>query len=143
MHTELEFAVRARNAANQALEHVEGGPAPYATRVGLRRGWARVWHRGLRAGLNRWSTLAAGVVFAVVGYALGHLGLSPARAPQNKVASPTTAPRPAVAGAGGGGNIAWLVNAQDSPGAGGATEMPGRDMRAREDLRRDRGVARI
>jgi hypothetical protein len=133
MHTDLQFAVRARQATSAVLGRVVGSEAPTTGR-GARR-LARPLFRGATARLNRWATFAAGVLIAVCGYALGHRGWLPARAPGS-------ATEPAAAAL-AGDNVAWLLNAQDCQWAGDEAEMPGRDMRAGKTLRLERGLAEI
>ncbi len=133
MHTDLEFAIRARNAASAVLERMdfEGARAmvaPDQTGPPARRVRSRTLAR-----LTSWPTIAAGVFLAITGFALGHLGRPSARPASNRPA----AARPP------GANVAWLVNAQDCQWAGGESGMPGRDMRAGKTLRLQRGLAEI
>jgi hypothetical protein len=140
MHAELEFAVRARNAASAALEQVAGGMASYGGdepgSVGP-PGRARRPRASGRVRMSRWSAVAASLLIAVAGYFVGQFGpgRSPARPAPN--GSGPAAGRPA------GANVAWLVNAQDCAWAGAESEMPGRDMRAGKVLRLRRGLAEI
>jgi hypothetical protein len=132
MHTELEFAVRARKSASAALDQMDGDgcgdgncPADTANRPGGRRA-------GSRTHVSLWYAVAAGVLIAVGAYALGNLGQPSARPAREAVSSKPTA-----------ANVAWLVNAQDCEWTGGGSEMPGRDMQAGKTLRLRRGLAEI
>jgi hypothetical protein len=133
MHTDLEFAIRARNAASAVLDRMDfqragTGVAPDNAGPTVRRLRTRALTR-----LTRWPTIAAGVFLAITGFALGHLGRPLARPAPNGPAGA----RPSS------GNVAWLVNAQDCLWAGGESGMPGRDMRAEKTLRLQRGLAEI
>ena len=133
MHTDLEFSARARRATSAVLGRVSAEPAPASSR-GVPRPAARSLPR-IALPLNRWTSLAAGILIAVVAYGLGQLG------------SATPAPRRAASGStslrADTSNVAWLVNAQNCRWEGGESGMPGRDMRAGKVLRLDRGLAEI
>lgn len=116
LHTELHFTAWAKGAAASALGLVGHAEAP---RPGARRPWRP----------RRWAMLAAGALIAAGGFALGYAWIKPRP--------------PGVAPAAAGGNVAWLVNAQDCLWAGGASATPGRDMRAGKALRLERGLAEI
>ena len=130
LHTELQFTTWAKGAATAALDLVAIGDPATAPRGGREPGRAR---RRMSRPFRRWATLAAGVLIAGVGFAVGHLGLTsrPGGGPGQGPA------RPAV------GNVAWLVNAQDCLWAGVESATPGRDMRAGKTLRLERGLAEI
>jgi hypothetical protein len=122
-HTELEFAIRSRLAAAAVLNRVAETKAPESPRKArprslLRRATYRLTH---------WSTIAAGLIVAVIGFAAGKLGRHPAQTSSQSVIA----------------NVAWLVNAQDCQWARGESEMPGRDMQAGKVLRLERGLAEI
>src|SRR5262249_591356 len=96
MHTELEFAVRARNPASAArgpgpgrrLPRVRGGGGggrarpprrPFPPPERRRPPWATA-----RPHVTLWSPVAAGVVFAVAGYAAAPRGRTPPRPPLDR-----------------------------------------------------------
>ena len=116
LHTEIHFATWAKGAATSALGLVGHGDAPRPRR---RRAWRP----------RRWAALAAGLLIAAGGFALGYAWIKPR--PVGVVLSAA------------GGNVAWLVNAQDCLWAGGESATPGRDMRAGKTLRLERGLAEI
>jgi ferric-dicitrate binding protein FerR (iron transport regulator) len=120
LHTELQFAIRARRATAEVLEQVADGPRD-EPRAG----------RGPHPGARRWA-LAAGVLVAA-GLALGGWSWMSGRRPQ-----PGNGPAAARSS-----NVAWLVNAQDCQWAGNASQMPGRDMRAGKVLQLRRGLAEV
>jgi hypothetical protein len=128
-HTELHFAIRARRAADAALERVfspekaEGGRRTRSERSAAWR-HSRRWRAmaGVAAGLLVLAILAAGR-FA-----------RPPRAVPPAPREPAPPTRPAA-------NVAWMVNAQDCLWSEAEPEMPGRDMRAGKRLRLRRGLA--
>jgi hypothetical protein len=122
MHTELEFAARARRAAAAALARVGRGGEKYPEAV----------PRDRRIHLSRWLTLAAGVLIAITAFTAGRIRWRHSRQATSSISARTA-----------GSNVAWLVNAQDCLWAGDAAEMPGRDMRAGKVLRLRRGLAEI
>ena len=133
LHTELHFAVRARRAADAALERVFAANSSYGRGFSIKHPGDRIGPAGSRWGLS----------------GCGHRCLlcSDRRAVIAKYSGPCQ-----VARDGGrqipathvpGGNIAWLVNAQDCHWAETEAEMPGRDMRAGKRLRLLRGLAEI
>lgn len=133
MHTDLEFSARARRAASAVLGRVSAEP-PGARSRDVRRPAVRSFPR-IPLRLNRWTSLAAGILIAVVAYGFGHLG-SPRPMPRRTTSGPVP-PRPETS------NVAWLVNAQNCRWEGGESGMPGRNMRAGKVLRLDRGLAEI
>ena len=122
-HTELEFAIRSRLAAAAVLNRVAEEEAPSPPPLTRRRVLlARAAHR-----LTHWSTIAAALILAVVGFTVSKLGHTPAPSSSRSLVA----------------NVAWLVNAQDCEWAGGESQAPGRDMRAGKVLRLERGLAEI
>jgi hypothetical protein len=125
-HTEIQFTMRARRAADLILTRLEAEVTRPADRAA---GWlsrrAGFWSRSLR-----WAALAASVlVVSLGGFAALRL-LGPSRAGQR---GPDRTPS---------ANVAWLVNAQDCQWVG-TDQKPGRDMRAGKTLRLARGLAEI
>lgn len=121
LHTELQFATWAKGATAAVLGLAAiGEPAGPPRRN-------RPPHP-----VRRWATLAAGVLIAGLGFAVGRevFKARPGRAVP-AAAQPST------------GNVAWLVNAQDCLWAGVESATPGRDMRAGKTLRLERGLAEI
>jgi hypothetical protein len=116
LDADLHFATWAKGATASALGLVgRGGRRP-------RKPWR----------LGRWTALAAGVLIAAGGFAVGYWRFNPRHAGVGQAQA-----RPA------GENVAWLVNAQDCLWAGGESATPGRDMRAGKALRLERGLAEI
>ena len=134
LHTELHFAVRARRAADAAIERS-------VRRRPCSRHAARVKHRLDRdlGGPVRDGRLSDREHRSGLPDRLGgHCGIPRARA-----SLPETWPMPCRRARVPGGNIAWLVNAQDCRWAEAESEMPGRDMKAGKQLRLLRGLAEI
>jgi ferric-dicitrate binding protein FerR (iron transport regulator) len=130
--TELHFAVRARHAADAAIEGLfAANPTP--STFALKHPLDRIW-----AGRFRWGLLTASIVLAcLVGWAvLAKFSERRARLPDAVAGEIAATHVP-------GGNIAWLVNAQDCQWAEAESEMPGRDMKAGKQLRLLRGLAEI
>jgi hypothetical protein len=125
-HTEIQFAVRAGQAANAVLGQLSQriDPLPGAASPG------RPWFR--RRSLRWVAGLAVSVISVATVVGLARLNRS------------TVPPRSGVAtdAKASGSNIAWLVNAQDCRWAG-TEQTPGRDMRAGKTLRLERGLAEI
>ncbi len=119
LHTELTFAVRARNAASAFFARARGGPLLSEQRGGPN--WlafppaSRTIRRVARA-------VAAGVAIAAVAYGAGRSGW------RSTMASRTS------------GNVAWLVNAQDCVWSDGDAN-PGGDLGPGRMLRLRRGLA--
>jgi hypothetical protein len=131
-HTELHFALRARRAADAVMERVfDASPSG-----GRARSWAAGpgrWLPASRSRLAAW-TIAASLALLAVLATFRFLGTTRPGGPS--VSEVRAQVRP-------GGNIAWLVNAQDCLWAESELEMPGRDMRAGKRLRLRRGLAEI
>ncbi|HZW30098.1 MAG TPA: hypothetical protein VFF52_05280 [Isosphaeraceae bacterium] len=127
-HTELHFAVRARRAADAVLGQIGSQPKESVGRessAGPRAGrFARIGGWGL--GLAGTAAIAATLV---AGLAIGR---------PNRASRPTSS----VVGRSTGGNVAWMVNAQDCRWAP-TGNRPGRDMQAGKELRLERGLAEI
>ncbi|HEV3162445.1 MAG TPA: FecR domain-containing protein, partial [Isosphaeraceae bacterium] len=137
LHTELQFAVRARKAADAVMGQVtddgdserrNGSLAELSSAERVRR------FPVPRMRLSRWQALAAGVFITAVGFLIGQAGRSPTKPP--RAASQTPRGSQPL-------NVAWLINAQDCQWAGDEGDMPGRDMRAGKVLRLKRGLAEI
>ncbi len=133
MHTELEFAVRARQAAATVLDWVSIEEPKESPGQTLAPPVSRPFRSWRFASVNRWGALAAGLLVATLATVVGLRSWRPGPQP-SAVAVPLNST---------GGNVAWLVNAQDSQWVGAETEMPGRDMRAGKVLRLQRGLAEI
>jgi hypothetical protein len=125
-HTEIHFEVRAGRAADAVLERLAGedpGAVGRDERASARRRWTLPVP-------GRWLSLAA--LVAAAASVIVWLGFGTGHAP-----APSSVPILSV-----GGNIAWLVNAQDclwdEPG-----QRPGRDMRAGKELHILGGLAEI
>ena len=115
LHTELHFAVRAR-CATSALGRAfasETTPRPSSSKTGR---WQ--WPTRYRIAMG---SLAAALVLLTLSTAARFLGSSRPDLPPSPGPSPPSRP---------GGNVAWLVNAQDCVWDGTDAGMPGRDMRA-------------
>jgi hypothetical protein len=125
-HTEMQFAIRAGHAAEQALERLAAATRPAGRGSRRPRPWLRRPHA------QWWMGTAVGV--AVTAVVLGTLWMS---RPIRRVfwGAEPSASEPS-------GNIAWLVNAQDCRWAGKDQE-PGRDMRSGKTLELERGLAEI
>jgi hypothetical protein len=131
LHTELQFAVRARRAADAVLGQVSANgraslPPPGRAGDRARR---RAWLAHLATRPVRRAALAAALLIAVGALVVGRSAW---------LARVGNAPQGARSA-----NIAWLVNAQDCQWADDASGMPGRDMRAGKVLRLRRGLAEI
>jgi len=125
-HTEIQFAIRARLAADAVLGQLASqmdppGSSSISRRRWLDRPWS-LWGAGLAASLILISTFAMVARFKRL-FALPHPGA-------------VAEAKPSVS------NVAWLVNAQDCRWAG-TEQTPGRDMRAGKTLRLERGLAEI
>jgi hypothetical protein len=122
-HTEIQFAVRAHQAADAALAQLTSRIEVSGRRQESGRGRVRrsgiAWHP--------WMSVAAALAMAVT--VVAWLAISPPR------------PVPPAVGKALGANVAWLVNAQDCQWAQG--ERPSRDMRAGKPLGLERGLAEI
>ncbi|WP_422927764.1 hypothetical protein [Singulisphaera sp. PoT] len=137
MHTELEFSVRARQAAALvldwvAIEEPRESDAASSEVVPIEPPRPSRWRSIVRLGPVHWRMAAA----ALVAVALGSAIVVRNRRPSEQEALP-------VATLTSGSNVAWLVNAQDSQWVGIESDMPGRDMRAGKVLRLQRGLAEI
>jgi hypothetical protein len=130
--TELHFAVRARRAADAAIEGIYAGKTAPA-RFSHDRVFQRIWPGRLRLPLAATSIVLACLLGWVV---LAKFTERRVRLPETLADGMTPARVP-------GGNIAWLVNAQDCQWAKAEGEMPGRDMKAGKQLRLLRGLAEI
>src|SRR5205814_4349916 len=124
-HTELHFAVRARQAAEAVLDQIASRPAGSVSRE------STTGPRDHRVGVVwRWRLgIAAAAVAATIAawLAIGH----PGRGPR---------PTPSTVGRSASPNVAWMVNAQDCRWAP-TGNRPGRDMRAGKQLCLERGLA--
>ncbi len=125
-HTEIQFAVRAGQAADAALERLSAA-GKRAERPRLAR---RPWFPRLRT--QWWMGTAIGVALTAI--VLGTVWLS--RPIRRMLWDPEQAANPPIA------NIAWLVNAQDCRWAG-KDQKPDRNMRSGKTLQLDRGLAEI
>jgi hypothetical protein len=133
MHSDLLFEVRAGRATSAVLDQVMDGVACSSAKRGASEPRLLGWMA--RAHLGMWPTVAASLLLAVCGFAVGLWGRLPIRPETKTVDSPVT--RPSLA------NVAWLVNAQDCEWATDQSGMPGRDMRAGKTLRLRRGLVEI
>jgi hypothetical protein len=130
--TELHFAVRARHAADAAIEGMFTSK-PALANFSSKYPSDRIWGRRLRWGLLTASiVLACLMAWAVVRKSAGR-----------RASLPETAADGMPSARAAGGNIAWLVNAQDCQWAEAESEMPGRDMKSGKQLRLLRGLAEI
>ena len=130
LHTELQFTMRARRAADTALQLISAGnPAKEPTA-------SRSWLRELRLmSMPRLvsATLAASLLLMTV---LATMVATRQRTIEALVSTNSRNDRH-------DGNVAWLVNAQDCQWAAVESEMPGRDMCAGKLLRLQGGLAQI
>ncbi len=130
LHTELQFVMRARRAADGALQRVRASAPAEQEKMASSSIGGRVWQ--LRPRLMK-GALAC-LVFAAV---LGALLIVLLRFPvASSALSRSSSDR-------GDENVAWLVNAQDCQWAQAESEMPGRDMRAGKRLLLKAGLAQI
>jgi hypothetical protein len=124
-HTQIHFAVRAKRATAAVLDRLHKSatkprePASARGRSALSKAWSS-------------AGIAAGVLAVVVGAGMLVRGGPFARFRLDLAAQ----------GKASGGNVAWLVNAQNCRWAGSETR-PGRDMRAGKSVSLERGLAEI
>jgi hypothetical protein len=130
--TELHFAVRARRAADAAIEGIFAGEA-VPERFSREHLFHRIWSARFK-----WRLLTASLVLAclVTWTVLARHAGRRSRLPETVEDGMPLARVP-------GGNVAWLVNAQDCQWAEAESEMPGRDMKSGKQLRLLRGLAEI
>ena len=133
-HTEIQFAVRARRAADAVVKQLASRPDERCGegRKDGARSKARRLGLGPRRGVGIAGVAAVVVTVAVAASVAGWLWLAigwPRRGPS-------------VPGKGPGANVAWLVNAQDCLWSQ-TGERPGRNMLAGKSLRLERGLAEI
>ncbi|MGP0065741.1 MAG: FecR domain-containing protein, partial [Isosphaeraceae bacterium] len=131
-HTEIQFAVRARRAADAVVKQLASRPdKPCGEgRKDGARSKARRLGLGARRRIGIAGVAAAVVTVAVAASVVGWLAIGWPRRGASVLAK------------GPGANVAWLVNAQDCLWSR-TGERPGRSMLAGKSLRLERGLAEI
>ena len=133
LHTELHFAMRARRAADAAVQRVLASDPPEQSKPSR------------SSPASRWRILIAKPRLVMACTAAGLLIVASVVATMTSLRQP----KPGLSDATKsledrrGVNVAWLVNAQDCQWAEIKNEMPGRDMRAGKRLRLQAGLAQI
>ncbi len=134
LHTELHFAMRARRAADAAVQRVLASDPPEQSKQS-RSSPARRWRHTDRQTAPRDGLHGSRI--ADCRRRRGDHEFPPATA-DHGVSDATKSLEDRR-----GANVAWLVNAQDCQWAEIENEMPGRDMRAGKRLRLQSGLAQI